>query len=70
MIQSKHLLPGSVDFVPSKLDHGGGMFQIQKFEHMSVVLGRTNEWMQQNPGLPVVNVQSLDYRLNSVWGKL
>ena len=59
---------GSIDFVPGQVQQGG-MFGMGLFEPMAVVVSRANEWMSQNPRLQVLNVQSVDYKLNQSWCK-
>ena len=56
---------GSLDFVPAKLSAGGSSAQ---YEPLSTLLQKANQWMQQNPALPVCNIQSLDYQKESTRG--
>ena len=60
-------LSGSIDFCPAQLS-AGGFATMAQYEPLSAVLGRVNQWMQQNPALPVTNVQTLDFKMHNTWG--
>ena len=62
------MLSGVVDFVPGKMAQGG-MMTMSQFEPFTTLVGKASAWMAANTALNVVNVQSVDYKLNQGWGK-
>ena len=55
---------GCVDFVPArtKVD---GVFSTGDFEPLATVMTRAHQWIRQNPGLNITNVNSCDYKLKT-----
>ena len=59
---------GCADFVPARLKQDGFMSS-GEFEPLHQVVGKAQMWLQQNPSLNLVNVQTIDYKLKSTYGK-
>jgi hypothetical protein len=60
--------PGCADFIPSRTKQDG-FFKSGEFEPLHNVVGKARAWAQSQPGLHVVNVQSMDYKLKQGWCK-
>ena len=59
---------GSADFVPAVVQPAG-TFRPATFEPMSAVVAKANNWIATQPGLPIISVQSINYKLSNT-GKL
>ena len=36
----------------------------------STLVNQANQWLQSQPPIDVINMQSLDYKLDRTWGKI
>ncbi len=66
MYFSTHL--GTADFVPQCLKPGG-FLSMANFETLGQTVAAANNWISQQQGIRVTNVQSIDYKVSSSWGK-
>ncbi|ELU13029.1 hypothetical protein CAPTEDRAFT_225021 [Capitella teleta] len=57
---------GCIDFSPACIQPGGWL-TIGAFEPMTSVAAKANAWMAANPGLPVINLQSINYKMSASW---
>ena len=47
----------------------GGFLSIGCFQTISETMQKANNWIQQQQGVRITNVQSIDYKVSSSWGK-
>ncbi len=59
---------GCADFVPSMVAQGG-MLTPNSYEFLSSPAGHAHQWIQQQQGIRITNIQSIDYKVSSNWGR-
>jgi len=58
---------GCADFVPSVLD-SGGIFSIGHAQRLTEMAANAHQWIQQQAGINVTNIQTIDYKISRSWG--
>ena len=59
---------GTADFVPDCLKPEG-FLSIGCFQTIGETMQKANHWIQQQQGVRITNVQSIDYKVSSSWGR-
>ena len=59
---------GTADFVPAQVT-ADQTFTMGSFESLGATVAKANAWIAQQPlNINIVNVQSLDYKVDRTWG--